>query len=111
MCASTRCALGLLPSPAPLEVHGYLHVGHGLSSARASALIRVMKDEAGRASRQSPQSQIIAIDDDGSGGLLVSTTTEHLAHRLGKALHAAFGGTLHHGFGHCYKLAFVWWRD
>ncbi|MGH9350533.1 MAG: hypothetical protein ACRD26_25080 [Vicinamibacterales bacterium] len=46
---------------------------------------------------------------DSGGRLLVATTTEHPAHRLGQALFKTFGGELH-GFGHGNRPAFVWWQ-
>lgn len=97
----------LLPASDP---HGYLHVAGHFAAAHRPDIQGMLNREAQRAHRNSPVSRIIATDVDGSGGLLVSTTTEHLAHRLGQALCRAFGGELHHGFGHKNKLAFVWWR-
>jgi hypothetical protein len=42
--------------------------------------------------------------------LTVSTTTEHLAQRLGQALEKAFDGSVHYDFSHENKLARVTWR-
>ena len=42
--------------------------------------------------------------------LLVTTTTEHLAIRLGQALEKAFDGKVLFGFSHENKLAHVWWH-
>jgi hypothetical protein len=41
---------------------------------------------------------------------IVSTTTEHLAQRLGHALEKAFGGSVEYDFSHENKLARVSWR-
>ena len=42
----------------------------------------------------------------------VSTTTEHLAQRIGHALNKAYGGEVHYDFSHENKLARVsWHRD
>lgn len=92
------------------EPHGYLHVAGDFVTAHRPEIEGMLRREAQRAHRSSPASHIIAMDTDGSCGLLVSTTTEHLAHRLGRALFRSFGGELHHGFGHRNQLAFVWWR-
>jgi len=42
--------------------------------------------------------------------VLLSTTTEHLAIRLGRALEKAFDGRVLYGFSHENKLAHVWWH-
>jgi hypothetical protein len=39
----------------------------------------------------------------------VTTTTEHLAQRLGHALEKSFGGNTHYEFSHENKLARVNW--
>ena len=90
--------------------HGYLHVGGAFAAGHAGEVEQVLRGEEARARALSPPSRIIAVDSDGGTGLLVSTATEHLAHRLGRALITSFGGELHHGFGHGSRLAFVWWR-
>jgi hypothetical protein len=96
-----------VPGIAP---RGYLHVATDVSTLGRPDVEGVLMDEARRAHRESPVADIIAVDDDGVNGLLVSTTTEHLAHRLGRALYKKFGGELHHGFGRRNSLALVWWR-
>ena len=42
--------------------------------------------------------------------LTVTTTTEHLAQRLGRALEKAFSGDVLYDFSHENKLARVKWR-
>jgi hypothetical protein len=98
-------------SPRPgIHVAGYLHAAGDFVTAHRREIEATLRCEAMRAHGESSAADIIATDMDGSGGLLVSTTTEHLAHRLGQALFQSFGGELHHGFGHGNKIAFVWWR-
>lgn len=97
------------PQPG-LHVAGYLHASGELVAARRPEIEAALGREARRAHHDSPAASIVATDSDGSGGLLVATTTEHLAHRLGQALVNVFGGDLHHGFGHQNRIAFVWWR-
>ncbi len=108
--ASVSAVIGGTQPTTPCEPHGYLHIAGAFVDAHAPDVEAALRREEARAHRASPPSAIIAADPDETGGLLVSTTTEHLAHRLGQALVAAFGGELHHGFGHGHKLAFVWWR-
>jgi len=92
-----------------VEPHGYVHIAGAFATEHRPEIEALVRREADRARRDSPASDAIAWDDDGTGGLLVTTTTEHLAHRLGRALHDAFGGELHHGFNGHNKLALVWW--
>jgi hypothetical protein len=40
----------------------------------------------------------------------VTTTTEHLVERLGRAVRRAFGGTIDYGFSHGNKFARATWR-
>lgn len=48
--------------------------------------------------------------ENGDGRLMLSTTTEHLAQRLGHALEKAFDGKVDYDFSHENKLARVTWR-
>ena len=48
--------------------------------------------------------------DDGDGKLTLSTTTEHLAQRLGRALEKAYDGKVEYDFSHENKLARVTWQ-
>lgn len=91
------------------EPHGYLHIAGAFANGHRGEIEAALAREARRASEASPAARIIAIDTD-TGSLLVSTTTEHLAHRLGRALVKAFGGELHSGFGLRNNLALVWWQ-
>lgn len=96
-------------SDARLDPHGYLHIAGDFANAHGSEIEAVLRREASRAHDASPGARIIAIDTD-AGSLLVSTSTEHLAHRLGRSLVKAFGGELHSGFGLRRQLALVWWQ-
>jgi hypothetical protein len=49
-------------------------------------------------------------DEGQSGRITITTTTEHLAERLGQALEKAFGGKVRYDFSHENKLARVYWR-
>jgi hypothetical protein len=49
-------------------------------------------------------------EEEKSGRVVVTTTTPHLAQRLGHALEKAFSGRVHYDFSHENPLARVWWR-
>jgi hypothetical protein len=93
-----------------LEPRGYVHISGEFAHAHASDVVMLLRREEHRAHDESPAARILACDDDGSGGMLLTTSTEHLAHRLGRALEQRFGGKVHHGFSNNNKLALVWWR-
>jgi hypothetical protein len=57
-----------------------------------------------------PLSQITDWRDLDAGSLLIATSTEHLAQRLGRALEKAYHGKVHYGFSHENKMAHVWWH-
>jgi hypothetical protein len=90
--------------------HGFVHIDGNFVAAHQDELLRLLHNEAERALDDNPLSQVLDWGADGTGGLLVTTTTEHLAIRLGQALEKAFDGKLLLGFSHDNKLAHVWWR-
>jgi hypothetical protein len=92
------------------EPRGYLHVSGEFARTHRPEVEMLLHQEEHRAHLASPAARIVGWDDDGSGGLLVTTTTEHLAHRLGRSLKQCLGGETNHGFLHKNKLALVWWR-
>jgi hypothetical protein len=92
-----------------VEPRGYVHISGAFVHTHRSDVERLLRREEDHTYRDSPAARILAVDDDGSGGLLVTTTTEHLAHRLGRALEKGLGGTAHHGLSTGNKLALVWW--
>lgn len=53
---------------------------------------------------------MIGWEKDKRGRVTVTTTTEHLAQRLGHALEKAFDGEVRYDFSHENKLAHVYWR-
>jgi hypothetical protein len=70
----------------------------------------LLKGEARRAADKNPLSRIVAWIPRGADALTVTTTTEHLAQRLGRALEKAFHGVVHYEFSHENKFADVTWR-
>jgi NMD protein affecting ribosome stability and mRNA decay len=71
---------------------------------------KLLFNEAERASENNPLARIMEIKKDNDGGLMLATTTEHLAQRLGHALQKAFGGKVLYRFSHENKLTRVLWR-
>lgn len=90
--------------------HGFLHVSGEFVHGHREDILRLLHNEVDRASADNPLGQVVEWGDDGTGGPLITTTTEHLAIRLGRALEKAFHGKVLYGFSHENKLAHVWWH-
>lgn len=90
--------------------HGYLHIDGEFFRLHRSEIERLLRNETDRAGENNPLQQVLAWQDLEDDGLLLSTSTEHLAQRLGHALQKAYDGKVHYGFSHENKLAHVWWR-
>lgn len=103
ICAGCRHRTGGTP-------HGFVHLDGTFVAEHLADLRRLIENEAARAREDNPTAQTIEIGGDGLGGLIVTTTTEHLAVRLGRAIEKAFRGRLVYGFSHENKLAHVWWH-
>jgi hypothetical protein len=89
---------------------GYLHVEGAFFGSHHNEIARLLKSEAERAIADNPLGRVMLWRENGHSDLTVSTTTEHLAIRLGHALEKAFDGTLEFDFSHENKLARVNWR-
>jgi NMD protein affecting ribosome stability and mRNA decay len=90
--------------------HGFVHVDGEFVARHQDEILRLLHNEVERSAEDNPTAQVLDWGDDGSGGLLITTTTEHLAVRLGRALERAFDGRVLFGFAHENKLAHVWWH-
>jgi hypothetical protein len=90
--------------------HGFLHIDGQFAHAHHAEIEALLRNDAAHALEDNPLGQVLNWGDDGTGGLLVPTTTEHLAIRLGRTVEQAFDGRLLFGFSHENKLAHVWWH-
>jgi NMD protein affecting ribosome stability and mRNA decay len=89
---------------------GFVHVDGDFVGPHRDSIVRLLHDEAARAAEDNPLARVLDWGDDGTGGMIVTTTTEHLAIRLGRALEKAFEGKVLYGFSHQNTLAHVWWH-
>lgn len=91
--------------------HGFVHVDGDFVRLHRADIVNLLKNEAARAAENNPLAQIVDWHESGhADDVLVTTTTEHLAVRLGRALEKAFDGRVLYGFSHENKLAHVWWH-
>jgi hypothetical protein len=70
---------------------------------------RLLTNEADRDAQDNPLARIMSWEEIESQ-LVVKTTTEHLAQRLGHALEKAFDGDVRYDFSHENKFARVYWE-
>ena len=89
---------------------GYLHVDGPFFTEHQEEVERLIDREAERALEDNPLGRIVSRARITPGELVVATTTEHLAQRLGHALHKAYSGTVTYRFSHENKLTRVTWH-
>jgi NMD protein affecting ribosome stability and mRNA decay len=77
--------------------------------AHKSDILRLVKNEEERARGFNPLERVMSIRENGRGGIMISTTNEKLAQRLGRAIKKAFHGTVAYGWSHDNKLVRVEW--
>ncbi|MCC7008480.1 MAG: hypothetical protein IT184_06660 [Acidobacteria bacterium] len=91
---------------------GEVRTGGAFLATHHADIEHLIRGEAGRAAEDNPMARILSMTFEAPDRLIVRTTTEHLAKRLGEALHKAYHGTVHYGFSHENKFAHVtWMRD
>lgn len=73
-------------------------------------IMHLVKNEEERARSLNPLERVISIKENGYGGIIISTTNEKLAQRLGRAIKKAFHGEVEYHWSHDNKLARVDWE-
>lgn len=89
---------------------GYVHLSGAFLVAHYDEITRLLHNEAERAAEDNPQARIMELQPEATAQLTVTTTTEHLAQRLGHALEKAYDGEVRYDFSHENKLARVYWQ-
>ncbi len=84
-------------------------VGAFLEKNRAE-ILNLLRNVERVAAAKNPLERILRIKEDSRRRLVVETTSEKLARRLGRAVSKACGGTLQIRFSHEDKLVRVYWR-
>jgi hypothetical protein len=92
------------------EPRGFVYLDGEFVDANLKEIQRLLRNESERAEEDNPLARILKWKYGETHNLAVSTTTEHLAQRLGRALEKAFGGNTHYDFSHENKLARVSWK-
>ncbi len=73
-------------------------------------LLNLIKNEEGRARGFNPLERVMSVRENGFGKLIVSTTNEKLAQRIGRAIKKAFHGEVAYNWSHDNKLVRVEWE-
>ena len=92
------------------EPRGFVFLDGDFFSTHGEEIEQLLRNEAERAAADNPLARIMEFKRGDGHKLTVTTTTEHLAQRLGHALEKAFDGSVHYDFSHENKLARVSWR-
>ncbi|MFN7947644.1 MAG: BCAM0308 family protein [Blastocatellia bacterium] len=94
------------------EPGGFVYLDGAFLLAHRDEIEHLLRNETTRAEEDNPLARIMDWQWDNTDRLTVTTTTEHLAQRLGHALKKAFDGEVLYDFSHENKLARVsWHRD
>lgn len=72
-------------------------------------LIKLVKNEEDRARGFNPLERVMSIKENGHGSIIINTTNEKLAQRLGRAIKKAFHGDVKYHWSHDNKLVRVDW--
>jgi hypothetical protein len=72
-------------------------------------IMRLVKNEEDRARGFNPLERVMSIKENGRGSIVINTTNEKLAQRLGRAIKKAFHGEVSYRWSHDNKLVRVDW--
>ena len=73
-------------------------------------LLNLIKNEEARARGFNPLESVMSVKENGYGGIVISTTNEKLAQRIGRAIKKAVRGDVTYQWSHDNKLARVDWQ-
>lgn len=90
-------------------IGGYLSITGGFHKDHHAEITNLLENETERALDDNPLSRIVNLRET-DGTMVVETTTEHLAQRLGHALKKAYAGAVKYHFSHENKVARVTWH-
>ncbi len=89
---------------------GYVYLSGVFLTEHFEEISRLLHNEAERTLEDNPMARIMESKKKKTGELTITTTTEHLAQRLGHALEKAYHGDVRYDFSHENKLARVYWQ-
>ncbi len=107
-------AAGMMVCPACLKIRdnfpgGIVTLKGDYVLPHKSDLMKLVKNEEVRARGLNPLERVMSIKESGDGSLVISTTNEKLAQRIGRAIKKAFHGVVSYRWSHENKLVRVDW--
>ncbi len=88
---------------------GFVHIAGEFAARHQAELMQLVRHEAEEEGKDHPMERIIDVTTE-DGGQLVTTTSIHVARRIGEALHRAYQGDLKVAYSDDEKLLRVHWR-
>lgn len=88
---------------------GFVHLSGAFLAAHSEELLHLVNNEASLENKGHPLERIMATCPE-NGGLLITTTSIHLARRLGEAVNRAYKGELDFHYNEEEMLLRVHWR-
>ncbi len=88
---------------------GYLYISGSFWRSHSEDIMRLINNEVEKARGLNPLHQIINLYEEDET-MVIETTTDHLAERLGRALFKAYKGDLEFKWSKGEKLVRVYWR-
>ena len=89
---------------------GIVTLAGGYVLPNKRAIMKLVKNEEDRARGFNPLERVMSIKENGRGSIVINTTNEKLAQRLGRAIKKAFHGRLVYNWSHDNKLVRVDWE-
>jgi len=89
---------------------GILYLTGSFLEEKREEILNLVRNAERAAAAKNPLERIIRINSDSRYPIVVETTSEKLARRLGRAVSKACGGALEIRFSHEDKLVRVYWR-
>lgn len=88
---------------------GIITLAGAFIDAHRDEILNLIRNESSKAQTTNPLERIIDMQYS-EGELMITTTNEKLAQRIGRAVHKAYSGTVEYQFGADTKQARVNWR-
>lgn len=90
-------------------VGGYVSLSGSFLKEHRTEILSLIEHEAKKSFEDNPLSRIMNRRDS-EGQMVIETTTEHLAQRLGHAINKAYSGEVSYDFSHENKVARINWH-
>lgn len=113
--AAASPRLEMVTCPACLKIRdnfpgGIVTLRGQYAFAHKEDIMNLVRNEEERARGFNPLERVMSIRENGHGSIVINTTNEKLAQRLGRAMKKAFSGEVRYRWSHDNKLVRVEWE-